>query len=128
MTISSERFRVPEIMFDPSLCASEYFGDAIHKMIYNTVLELTIKRNDNNCNNIVLSGGNALFPGMSSRVEKELKALCPSDWNFQISVNEKRGRAAFCGSSMFAALESFQTESFSASEYAETGQAAWRKR
>lgn len=50
----SERFRCPEVLFDPSIIGLA--TDGIHEVIYKTVLQCSIDIRSTMLKNIVLSG------------------------------------------------------------------------
>lgn len=69
--IGNERFRCPEVLFQPALC-----GKRSVQGFHNAVME-SIMRTDEDMQaemtpNIVLSGGNSLFDGLAGRLWNEL--------------------------------------------------------
>ena len=72
--IGNERFRCPEVLFQPALC-----GKRDQKGLHEQVLE-SIMRTDEDLQsqmlpNIVLSGGNSLFDGLAGRLWNELDQM-----------------------------------------------------
>ena len=74
ITIGAERFRTPEVLFQPTLVGLESVG--IHTLLCNSVLQLSENRNDM-YQNIVLCGGSSMFPGLSDRLMSEITSLIP---------------------------------------------------
>ncbi|CAJ1435597.1 unnamed protein product [Effrenium voratum] len=74
MRIGAERFMAPEILFKPSLAGH---GDAegLADLVFNTIRKSDIHVQKDYFQTILLSGGTTMFPGMSSRLEKDLKSL-----------------------------------------------------
>ncbi len=51
------------------------------------------------CNNLILSGGSTMFPGLIERLDSELKLLKP-EWNFKIHAPEDRKCLSFVGAKL----------------------------
>ncbi|KAL7678136.1 hypothetical protein ACOME3_004365 [Neoechinorhynchus agilis] len=71
--LSSERFFAPEALFKPHLINIESPG--IHELIFKTIMESPIDVRSSFLKRIVLSGGSTMFPGLSTRLEHELRGL-----------------------------------------------------
>ncbi|CAD7705452.1 unnamed protein product [Ostreobium quekettii] len=71
--LGPERFMAPEALISPSSVDIEAPG--IAEMVFNCIQEMDIDNRSTLYRHIVLSGGCTMFPGMSSRLEKELKSL-----------------------------------------------------
>jgi len=71
--IGAERFEAPEALFNPALVDSEKPG--IHEMIFNAIQSADIDTRPEFYKHIVLSGGSTMYPGLPSRLEKEIKQL-----------------------------------------------------
>jgi len=71
--IGRERFQAPECLFQPSLIDVESLGisDALFKCINDADVDLRQPFYEH----IVLSGGTTMYPGLPSRLEKDLKDL-----------------------------------------------------
>lgn len=69
--VGRERFEAPECLFQPGLIDLEAAG--IAEMIYNSIAESPIDCQKVLVGNIMLSGGTTMYPGLSSRVEKDVK-------------------------------------------------------
>ncbi|THG23067.1 hypothetical protein TEA_018159 [Camellia sinensis var. sinensis] len=76
ITIGAERFRCPEVLFQPSLIGMEAAG--IHETTYNSIMKCDVDIRKDLYGNIVLSGGSTMFPGIADRMSKEITALAPS--------------------------------------------------
>ena len=66
--IGNERFRCPEVLFNPSFIGMEAVG--IHDTTFNSIMKCDVDIRKDLYNNIVLSGGTTMFQGniSSSRV------------------------------------------------------------
>ena len=71
-------------------------------------------------NNVVLSGGSTMFPGIADRMSKELTALAPT-MNIRIIAPPVRKHSAWIGGSILASLSPFQKMCISMEEYHEVG-------
>nr|BAG94568.1 unnamed protein product [Oryza sativa Japonica Group] len=78
-TLSEERFKTAEILFQPQIGGVRAMG--LHKAVslcmdhcYNS----EVFGDDNWYKTVVLSGGSSCLPGLSERLEKELRELLPA--------------------------------------------------
>lgn len=71
--VGSERFEAPECMFQPHLVDVEQPG--IAEMLFETIQSADVDVRSALYKAIVLSGGSSMYPGLPSRLEKELKQL-----------------------------------------------------
>ena len=71
--IGSERFEAPECLFQPHLVDVEQPG--IAEFLFNTIQAADVDIRSSLYKAIVLSGGSSMYPGLPSRMEKELKQL-----------------------------------------------------
>ncbi len=68
ITIGNERFRCPEVMFQPSFIGLESVG--IHETTYNSIMKCDVDIRKDLYANTVLSGGSSMFPGIADRMQK----------------------------------------------------------
>jgi len=71
--VSNERFEAPEALFQPHLVDVESMGVA--ELLFNTIQSGDIDIRSELYKHIVLSGGSSMYPGLPSRLEKEVKQL-----------------------------------------------------
>ncbi|PUU77349.1 actin family [Tuber borchii] len=71
--VGSERFEAPECLFQPHLVDVEQPG--IAEFLFNTIQAADVDVRTSLYKAIVLSGGSSMYPGLPSRLEKELKQL-----------------------------------------------------
>lgn len=71
--MSGERFEAPEALFQPHLVDVEGYGVA--ELLYNTIQAADIDTRPEFYKHIVLSGGSTMYPGLPSRLEREIKQL-----------------------------------------------------
>jgi actin-related protein 2 len=71
--LDRERFEASEVLFNPSLIDCESPG--MHRMLFDMIQEADIDLRPAFYKHIVLSGGSTMYPGLPSRLEKEMKDL-----------------------------------------------------
>ncbi|EDV29866.1 Actin-related protein 2 [Trichoplax sp. H2] len=71
--VGGERFEAPEILFQPHLVNVESGGVA--EVLFNAINAADIDTRPEFYKHIVLSGGSTMYPGLPSRLERELKQL-----------------------------------------------------
>jgi len=119
ITIGNERFRAPEALFQPSFLGMESAG--VHETIYNSILKCDVDIRKDLYNNIVLSGGNTLYPNIEDRMEKEIELLAPPTMKIKVIASPQKQNAAWIGGSIVASLGSFPQMWISKEEYDESG-------
>lgn len=121
INIEYERFRCPEALFKPSLIGKEFSG--IHDQCYNSILKSDIEIRKDMYSNIILAGGNTMFPGLSERLGKEIQKLTPSASSNKVKViaMPERKYATWIGGSILSSLSNFQCMWITKGEYDEIG-------
>jgi actin-related protein 2 len=71
--VAQERFEAPEVLFQPHLIDVESVG--VSELLFNCINSCDIDTRAEFYKHIVLSGGSSMYPGLPSRMEKELKEL-----------------------------------------------------
>ncbi|XP_044009682.1 actin-related protein 2 isoform X3 [Aphidius gifuensis] len=71
--VGGERFAAPEALFQPHLINVEAPG--IAELVFNTIQSADIDMRSELYKHIVLSGGSTMYPGLPSRLEREIKQL-----------------------------------------------------
>ncbi|CAI9284396.1 unnamed protein product [Lactuca saligna] len=120
ITIGAERFRCPEVLFQPNVIGMEATG--IHEMTYNSVIKCDIDLRRHLFGHILLSGGSTILPGFADRMTKEITALAPSSIKINVVAPPARKYSVWIGGSMLASLSTFQQMCISKAEYDESGQ------
>eukprot|EP00928_Gymnodinium_smaydae_P008574 TRINITY_DN13118_c0_g1_i1.p1 TRINITY_DN13118_c0_g1~~TRINITY_DN13118_c0_g1_i1.p1 ORF type:complete len:377 (-),score=38.52 TRINITY_DN13118_c0_g1_i1:111-1241(-) len=117
--VGNERFRCPEVLFQPSLVGKEISG--VHVTIFQSIMKCDCDIRKDLYSNIVLSGGTSMFPGICERMTKELTALAPSGLTIKITAPSERKYSVWTGGSILASLATFKSMWMSKSEYGESG-------
>jgi len=71
--VGGERFQAPEVLFEPHLIDVDGVGMA--DQLFDCIQKADIDTRPEFYNHIVLSGGSTMYPGLPSRLEKEIKRL-----------------------------------------------------
>jgi actin beta/gamma 1 len=119
ITVGNERFRCPEVIFQPSLLGEEVSG--IHYATYNTIMQCDMDIRKMLYANIILSGGTTMYPGFVNRLKKEIATLAPSTIPVKIVAPPDRKYSVWIGGSTLASLSTFQKMWISKTEYNESG-------
>ena len=120
ITIGSERFRCPEVLFKPELTGMEP-GSGVHEMTYKAIQKCDVDIRRDLFYNTVLSGGTTMFPGLEQRLEKELRDLNGDRVRVKVVAPPERKYSVWIGGSILASLSSFQQMWVSKDEYDECG-------
>ncbi|KAL2916000.1 actin [Polyrhizophydium stewartii] len=121
ITIGNERFRAPEALFAPSMLGLELPG--IHETTYNSITKCDLDIRRDLFGNVVLSGGSTMYPGIASRMHRELAALAPSSMKIKVVAPPERKYSVWIGGSILASLSTLQQMWISKQEYDESGPA-----
>jgi actin-related protein len=95
----------------------------IHDALYSSIYKCDVDFRKEVCGNVVLSGGNSLFPGLADRLEKGLMNLAPSTMKVNVIAAAERKYRAWIGGSILASLPYFCRLWNSKEEYDEMGAA-----
>ena len=71
--IGQERYQAAECLFKPDLCGTEDVG--VHHKIYDSLAQCEIDNFLPLVQTIIMTGGTTMFPGLSSRMYKELEDI-----------------------------------------------------
>jgi len=119
ITIGNERFRCPEVLFQPSFIGKEASG--IHDTMFQTIMKCDVDIRKDLYANIVLSGGTTMFTGIDARLTKEITALAPATMKIKVVAPPERKYSVWIGGSILASLSTFQQMWISKGEYDESG-------
>ncbi|KAG8848787.1 actin [Serendipita sp. 411] len=119
ITIGNERFRCPEVLFQPAMVGNEHAG--IHEELYNSIMGCDIDIRKDLYGNVVLSGGTTMYSGIADRLTKELTHLAPTSMKVRVAAPPERKYSVWIGGSILASLSTFQNLWISKQEYDESG-------
>jgi len=119
LTIGAERFKCPEVLFQPSFIGKEDGG--IHQKTFDSIQKCDIDVRRDMYANTILSGGTTMFPGIGERMTKELTALAPATMKVKVVAPPERKYSVWIGGSVVASLSTFQQMWITKGEYDEQG-------
>jgi actin beta/gamma 1 len=119
ITVGNERFRCPEVLFQPSFIGKEASG--IHDTTFQSIMKCDVDIRKDLYANVVLSGGTTMFAGIGERMTKELTALAPSTMKIKVVAPPERKYSVWIGGSILSSLSTFQQMWISKGEYDESG-------
>jgi len=131
--ISSERYEAPEVLFNPGLLDMDTGG--IADLLFDTIMAADLDLRPELFKHIVLSGGSTMYPGLPSRLEKEvqekyLEQVLKGDkerlskWKLRIEDPPRRKHMVFLGGSVLADIMKDKDDFWiSREEYFEKGAA-----
>lgn len=119
ITISNERFKCPEVLFQRSFLGVEFCS--IHELTFNSIMSCDRDIHNDLYAKPVLSGGNTMYPGIADRIQKVITALAPSQTKIKIINPPEHEYSAWIGGSMLASLSAFQHMCISKQEYDQSG-------
>jgi actin-related protein 2 len=136
--IGQERFEAPEALFQPHLIDVE--SDGLSLQVWNCIQAADIDVRSRLYEHVVLSGGSTMFPGLSSRLERDMKELFLEKavkgdrsrlgrFNLRIEDPPRRKHMVFLGGAVMAQLtEEIEENWMSKGEWAEGGLSAIKAR
>jgi actin-related protein len=119
INVTNERFRCPEVLFQPSLIGKE--DEGVHVLTYNSIMKCDIDIRKDLYGNVVMSGGSTMFPGIAERMQKEVVAKAPSSMTVKIVAPPERKYSVWIGGSILASLSTFEEMWVRKEEYEESG-------
>ncbi|KAJ3352811.1 Actin-2 [Entophlyctis luteolus] len=123
--LGQERFRAPEILFNPDLVGSESAG--VHQIVVDSINKADMDIRKTLFTNIVLSGGTTLLKGFPDRLLNEVKKLALKDIKIKISAPPERKYSTWIGGSILASLSTFKKMWLSADQFQEDPESIFRK-
>jgi len=119
ITVGAERFRAPEVLFQPNKIGKEQEG--VHKLTFDSIMKCDVDIRRDLYKNIVMSGGTTMFTGIPERLEKEMKALAPQGMDIKVIAPPERKYSVWIGGSILASLSTFEEMWVTKEEYDESG-------
>jgi actin-related protein len=124
ITLKDETFRCPELLFQPSLLGNlneNNIKEGIPKLCFDTISKCDFEIHPLLYKNIVLSGGCSMLPGLSERLEKDIKELAPTGSDVKVIAADHRKNSVWIGGSILASLATFQDMWVTKEQYNEQG-------
>ncbi|XP_039210000.1 actin-related protein 6 isoform X4 [Crotalus tigris] len=119
LRLTNERFAVPEILFHPSDIGIQEMG--IPEAIVYSIQNLPEEMQPHFFKNIVLTGGNSLFPGFRDRVYSEVRCLTPTDYDVSVVLPENPITYSWEGGKLISENDDFEDMVVTREDYEENG-------
>jgi actin-related protein len=119
IVIGNERFRCPEVLFQPSFIGNESPG--IHEITFNSIMACDVDIRKDLYANTVMSGGSTMFSNIDQRMKNEITALAPQTMTVKIVAPPERKYSVWIGGSILASLSTFEDMWVTKDEYDESG-------
>jgi actin-related protein 6 len=126
IVLNNERFSVPEVLFNPSDVGIMQMG--IAEAIAHSISLCDESTHSWLYRNIVLTGGNVVFPNMKERVEREVRAYAPTEYDVIVRIPNEPMSYAWHGGALFADDPCLAKVSVSREEYLERGNTVCEER
>ena len=92
-----------------------------HEITYQSIMKCDVDIRKDLYNNIVMSGGTTMYPGIPERLNKEVTQLAPSTMKIKVVAPAERKFLVWIGGSILSSLSTFQAMWISKAEYLEAG-------
>lgn len=120
ITLGSERFRCPELLFKPlEMNGKEMLP--IHELVVKSITDCDIDVRRDLYSNIILSGGTTMFDGIIERLQNEIVNLAHKTVPVKVIGSPDRKYAVWKGGSTLTSLSSFASMWITKDDYEEHG-------
>ena len=122
ISLGSERFKCPELIFSPNLDNIEVAG--LHEHVVNSIRKCDPDLKTSMLfPNIILSGGSTLFPNIEKRLKKEIMSFSAPGEAQKTCVEAPPNRlhSAWIGGAILSGLSTFENMWISKTEYDDYG-------
>ncbi|XP_051222351.1 actin-related protein 5 isoform X1 [Lolium perenne] len=122
IAIGTERFRCPEVLFQPGMIGVDQAG--IDEMVSISLRRLAEDESvkERLCQSILVTGGSSLFPGMIPRLEAGIRQFRPYLAPLKLVRASDPILDAWRGAAAFAASREFARQTFTLEDYREHGE------
>jgi len=120
--IGPEKFRAPEVLFNPALIGLEYPG--LHQALVTSIAKCDLDIRRTLFQQVILAGGSTMFDGLGDRLLSEVRKLAPRNTKIKIWAPPERILSTWIGGSILASLATFKNMWISKKEWEEQGKSA----
>eukprot|EP01065_Artemidia_motanka_P052122 TRINITY_DN9333_c0_g1_i1.p1 TRINITY_DN9333_c0_g1~~TRINITY_DN9333_c0_g1_i1.p1 ORF type:complete len:375 (+),score=100.79 TRINITY_DN9333_c0_g1_i1:92-1216(+) len=117
----SERYKAPEVLFDPQRMWMEHPGCT--QLLVNSIKKCDLDVRKCLLSELMLSGGSTLFKNFGERAIKDLRREFPTDAKVKLHAPPTRKYSTWTGGAILSNLSSFRRMMVTAEEYKEHGEA-----
>ena len=90
-------------------------------MIFQSIMKCDLDVRRDLYNNVILSGGNTMFPGTTERISKDIQVLLPAETKVSVVGPPERQFLPWIGGSILSSLTTFQAMWVTKSDFQEHG-------
>lgn len=127
VALGTERFRCPEILFQPNMIGVDQAGlDEMTSISLRRLPTQYAELKNNICNSILVLGGSSLFPGLESRLEAGIRKIRPYLSPLKVVRSMDPVLDSWRGAASYATAMEFPTQVFSIQDYYEKGESGLR--
>ena len=127
IVLGVERFRCPEILFQPSMVGIDQAGlDEMVGISLRRLSSVDDAAKDRICSSVLVTGGSTLFPGLDARLEAGIRSLRPFLSPLKVVRASDSILDAWRGAAVYATALQFPSQTFSIQDYYERGEDALR--
>eukprot|EP00906_Rhabdomonas_costata_P031199 RCo044078 len=119
LTVGPERFRAPEILFNPMVVGSEY--EPVQEVLMNCIRKCDTDTRKHLYSSIHLVGGTTLLSGFADRLLAEVRRISPKETKVRIRAAPERKYMCWLGGSILSSLASFKAACVTKQRYSEEG-------
>ena len=119
MNVSTLRIKATELMFQPQFMDLDFVG--VHELVNSSIRSSDIDMRKDLFKNIVVCGGNTMFPGFIERFNREFSNLIPSSVECKVSEKPTRKYSSWIGGSIFSSMSTFREVWLDRHEYEDFG-------
>ncbi|CUS22340.1 LAQU0S05e03180g1_1 [Lachancea quebecensis] len=120
LTLGAEKFRAPEVLFQPHLIGSEFCS--IQEMCQQSISKVDLDLRSSLYSSMVLSGGSTMFSGFGDRLLNEMRKTSEPNTKIKIFAPPERKYSTWIGGSILAGLSTFEKIWVTRSEWQENPQ------
>jgi actin-related protein len=118
--LSSERYEIPEVLFQPSKAGLDSIP-GIHENCFKSIMKSNVEIRSELFKNIILAGGNTLFEKFAERLDHEIREMAPTKTEIEVDAKKERMFSSWIGGSIIGNMDTFQHLCISRKEYDESG-------
>ncbi|XP_070162125.1 actin-related protein 6 [Polyergus mexicanus] len=119
LRLTNERFAIPEILFHPSDIGIRQMG--IPEAVIDSIKACDEETWPHFLSNIILTGGNAKFPGFKDRIYKEIRSLAATEYAVNVYLPQNPVTYAWFGGKQLSQDAMFSNLLITREEYEEEG-------
>ncbi|XP_055701592.1 actin-related protein 6 [Phlebotomus papatasi] len=119
LVLNNERFSIPELLFHPSDIGIQQMG--VPEAVMDALTVCPPETLEHLLGNIVVCGGSAQYPGMETRLQREIRALAPEEYRVNVKIADKAASYAWHGGKKFSQESDFAKACVTREEFEEEG-------